>query len=177
MEFSRQEYWSGLPFPSPEDLPDPGIEPGFPALEASCLSSELPGKPQFITGFQEICFQVPSGVSGPWTAYSTAFQSLFTSWNLKTSELCPCVYYLFCWNLPLLLHFSASCLCMCVCVKSLQLCPILCDPMDYSTSGSSVHGILQARILEWVAISFSRGSSRPRDRTQVSHTVGRCFNL
>ena len=59
MEFSRQEYWSGLPFPSPEDLPDPGIEPGFPALEANCLSSELPGKPQFITGFQEICFQVP----------------------------------------------------------------------------------------------------------------------
>ena len=42
---------------------------------------------------------------------------------------------------------------------------------------SSVHGILQARILEWVAISFSRGSSQPRDRTQVSHIAGRCFNL
>ena len=49
--------------------------------------------------------------------------------------------------------------------------------MDYSPPGSSVHGILQARILEWVAISFSRGSSRPRDRTQVSHIAGRCFNL
>ena len=45
----------------------------------------------------------------------------------------------------------------------------LCDPMDYSP-GSSVHGILQARILEWVAIPFFRGSSRPRDRTQVSCT-------
>ena len=45
----------------------------------------------------------------------------------------------------------------------------LCDPMDCSPPGSSVHGILQARILEWVAISFSRGSSRPRDQTQVSH--------
>ena len=44
-----------------------------------------------------------------------------------------------------------------------QLCLTLCDPMDCSLPGSSVHGILQARILEWVAISFSRGSSRPRD--------------
>ena len=44
-----------------------------------------------------------------------------------------------------------------------QLCPTLCDPMDCSLSGSSVHGILQARILERVVISFSRGSSQPRD--------------
>ena len=44
-----------------------------------------------------------------------------------------------------------------------QSCPTLCDPVDCSLLGSSVHGILQARILEWVAISFSRGSSRPRD--------------
>ena len=45
MGFSRQEYWSGLPFPSPGDLPDPGIEPGSPALEADALTSEPPGKP------------------------------------------------------------------------------------------------------------------------------------
>ena len=44
MKFSRQEYWSGLPFPSPGDLPDLGIEPGSPALQADCLPSELPGK-------------------------------------------------------------------------------------------------------------------------------------
>ena len=44
MGFSRQEYWSGLPFPSPGDLPDPGIEPGSPTLEADALTSELPGK-------------------------------------------------------------------------------------------------------------------------------------
>ena len=56
-----------------------------------------------------------------------------------------------------------------------QPCPTLCDPMDCSPPGSSVHGIFQARVLEWVAISFSRGSSRPRDRTRVSHIVGRCF--
>ena len=46
MGFSRQEYWSGLPFPSPGDLPDPGIETGSPALEADALTSEPPGKPQ-----------------------------------------------------------------------------------------------------------------------------------
>ena len=45
MRFSRQEYWSGLPFPSPGNLPDPGIEPRSPALEADALTSEPPGKP------------------------------------------------------------------------------------------------------------------------------------
>ena len=45
MGFSRQECWSGLPFPSPGDLPDPGIKPGFPALQAHALLSEPPGKP------------------------------------------------------------------------------------------------------------------------------------
>ena len=58
-----------------------------------------------------------------------------------------------------------------------QSCPTLCDPMDCSPPGSSVHGILQARVLEWGAIAFSRGSSQPRDRTQVSHIAGRRFNL
>ena len=46
MGFSRQEYWSGLPFPSPEDLPNPGIEPKSPALQADALTSEPPGKSQ-----------------------------------------------------------------------------------------------------------------------------------
>ena len=58
-----------------------------------------------------------------------------------------------------------------------QSCPTLCDPMDYSSPSSSVHGILQARVLEWVAIPFSRGSSQPRDQTQVSCIAGRHFNL
>ena len=53
----------------------------------------------------------------------------------------------------------------------------LCNPMDCSLPGSSLHGILQARVLEWVAISFSRGSSQLRDRTRVSHIPGRHFNL
>ena len=64
-----------------------------------------------------------------------------------------------------------------VCVLVTQLCPALCDPTDCGLPGSSVHGILQARILEEVAISFSRGSSQSRDRSQVSHIAGRRFNL
>ena len=90
MGFSRQEYWSGLPFPSPEDLPDLGIEPGSSALQADSLPTELQGKP-----------------------------------------------------------FSV----LAVAAKSLQLCLTLCDPIDGSPPGSSVPGILQARILEWVANS------------------------
>ena len=53
-----------------------------------------------------------------------------------------------------------------------QSCPTLCDPMNCSPSSFSVHGILQARILEWGAILFFRGSSQLRDQTQVSHTTG-----
>ena len=68
--------------------------------------------------------------------------------------------------------------CVLRCAKSLQLCPTLQDPMDCSPLGSSVHGILQARILEWVALPSSRGSSRPRDQSCVScvsRIAGRFF--
>ena len=61
-------------------------------------------------------------------------------------------------------------MCVCVCV-----CPTLCEYMDYSPLGSSAHGILQARILEWIAFPFSRGSSQPRDQIRVSHIQGRFF--
>ena len=66
------------------------------------------------------------------------------------------------------------CVCVCVCV-SCSVVPTVCDPMDYSLPGSSVHGILQARILKWVAISFFRGSSQLRDRTWASCIGGRFF--
>ena len=56
-----------------------------------------------------------------------------------------------------------------------QLCPTLCDPKDYSPPGPSVHGIFQAKILEWAVIPFSRESPQLRDGTQVSHIVGRFF--
>ena len=58
---------------------------------------------------------------------------------------------------------------MCIHAKLLQSSLTLCDPMDYSSPGSSVHGILQVRVLEWVARLFSRGSSQPRDGTRVSY--------
>ena len=58
-----------------------------------------------------------------------------------------------------------------------QSCPTLCDLMDYSLSGSSVHGIFQAGVLEWIAISFSRGSSWARNRTRVSRIAGRHFTI
>ena len=63
----------------------------------------------------------------------------------------------------------------CVHAKSLLYCPTLCDPMDCSPPGSSVHGIFQARILEWVAMLSSRGSSQSRDRIHISCTAGRFF--
>ena len=65
------------------------------------------------------------------------------------------------------------CVCVCVLVSHVWLC----DPMDCSPSGSSVHGILQARILELIAMSSSRGSSWPRDWTQVSYVEGRFFTI
>ena len=96
MEFSRQEYWSGLPIPIPGDLPDPGTE------SASLVSPALAG------GF-------------------------FTTEPLEKSQSNPAA----------------------TAAKSLQSCPTLCDPIDGSPPGSPVPGILQARTLQWVAISFS----------------------
>ena len=74
------------------------------------------------------------------------------------------IFGLYCW----LCKEDKICNAYFVCVLAVQSSPTLCDPMDCSPPGSSVCGILQARILEWVAIPFSRGSSQPRDLTQVS---------
>ena len=76
------------------------------------------------------------------------------------------------WVEPPETDFGCGC-----CAKSLQSCPTLYDPMDCSLPGSSVHGISQARVLEWVAISFSWGSSQPRDWTHVSCFAGRLFTI
>ena len=96
MEFSKQEYWSGLPFPPPGDLPDMGMEPTSPMSPA---------------------LQVVSA--------------------LLTHQGSPCR------------EESES--------EVAQSCPTLCDPMDCSLPDSSVHGIFQAILLEWIAISFCRG--------------------
>ena len=72
------------------------------------------------------------------------------------------------------------CVCVCVCVCGVlvaQSCLTLCDSIDCSSLGASVPGILQGRIPQWFAIPFSRGSSGPRDQTQVSHIMGRAFTM
>ena len=71
------------------------------------------------------------------------------------------------WDTGAKVFFICSCVCVCLVA--------LCDPMDCGPPGSSVHEILQARVLEWVAISFSRGSFTPRNQTRVSRTAGRFF--
>ena len=97
----------------------------------------------------------------PWISHVT--QPLFILRLRKDSGIIlPSSTYCFCLNFENNLLVAQSCL-------------TLCDPMDCSPPGSSVHGLLQARILEWVAIPFSRGSSWPRSETQVSHIAGRFF--
>ena len=75
------------------------------------------------------------------------------------------------WGSPLSENSALQMGCVCVCMpaKSLPSCLSVCDLMDYGPPGSSVHGILQARTLEWVAMPSSRGSSPPRDRTHISY--------
>ena len=77
-----------------------------------------------------------------------------------------------CYEDPLLIKLAAASE-----VKVAQLCSTLCRPMDCYPPGSSVHGVLQARVLEWVAISFSRGSFQSKDSTQVSCIAGRLFTV
>ena len=73
-----------------------------------------------------------------------------------------------------LIFWLVVCVCVCVCVLVPQSCPTLCNPMDYSLPDSSVHGILQARIPEWVTTLFSKGS-QPRDQIWLSCITGRFF--
>ena len=99
----------------------------------------------------------------------------FTIWNRNYICTRLVILYLIHLHASHIKHWDAlsvswRCMLLCVCVHA-QLCPTLCDPMDCSPLGSSVHDIFQARILEWVAISISRGSSRPRNWTHVS-----CFS-
>ena len=70
---------------------------------------------------------------------------------------------------------GSMCMQACMCAQSFQLCLTLCDLMDCSPPGSSVHGILQARLLEWVALPSSRGSSQPRDWIEVFCIAGGSF--
>ena len=79
MEFSRQEYWSGLPFPPPGDLPDPGIKPKAPALQADSLPSEPPGKPLFFIRYPK--YEVDTGEQGYVQSVSFRFCCLGDPWK------------------------------------------------------------------------------------------------
>ena len=113
----------------------------------------------------------------PWTAACQASLSITSFWSLlklmSIELVMPSNHLILC--CPLLLlpsilwKWSES--------EVAQSCLTLCNLMDCSLPGSSVHGIFQAIVLEWIAISFSRGSSRPRDGTWVSHILDRCFTV
>ena len=104
------------------------------------------------------------------------FKGYFSSWNFSKANLW--YFYCFPWHDRI---YSLKCFCqlpstisfllaqlLVTCVLVAQSCPILCNPVDCSPPGSSVHGILQARILEWVAMPSSRGFSWPRDWSHIS---------
>ena len=96
---------------------------------------------------------------------------LFLFFRAKKKRMDDTVQYLnaLCWTSSKYIFMYIDCCCCCLVAK---LCPTIFDPMDWTLTGSSVHGISQARILEWVVLSFFRGSSQFRDRTQVS-CIGR----
>ena len=95
----------------------------------------------------------------------------------KNMDLETCPWLLFYWLSESVYQRSWAFLCYLSESEVARSCPTFCNSMECGLPRSSVHGIFQARILEWVAISFSRGSSQPRDRTQVSHIGGRRFTV
>ena len=162
MGFSRQEYWRGLLCPPPGDLPHPGIE------STSLMSLALAGG--FFTPSATIGSPlVPVNLTGGLVS-STDWSQMFLSFNFPIS-LNPAglpespAAHIHC-GIPIRRPRT---------VWVNHSCPTLCDLMDFSLPGSSVHGIFQARILEWVAMPSSRGSSQLRDQTHVSYVsyIGR----
>ena len=96
-----------------------------------------------------------------WQGLQKHFHHVGTKKNISQNTDQHCLYKVYAQC-----HEVCVCVCVCVCVQS---CRLFCDPMDCIPSGSYVHGISQVRILEWVAISYSRGSPWPRDLTCVSY--------
>ena len=150
MGFSRQGYWRGWPFPSSVDLPDPWIRPGSLVLQGDSLPTELPGKPTepLLTpsSLHPFSFKVPSLLLQMGTKFSF-------HWILFSISI---------------VYMRAH---MCV-LSRFWLFVTLRDSLNFSLPGSFVHGIFQARILEWVTSSYSGGSSPPRDQTWISCISG-----
>ena len=131
-----------------------------------------PGPRRKLTMFSSRCVHACSGVSGSLPPHGLQLTRLLCPWDFPGKNTEAGCHALFQGIFPTQIKPPISCIsCICCCCSVTQSCPTLCNPMDYSPPGSSVHGIFQARILGWVAIPFSRVSSRLRDRTQVSSTA------
>ena len=179
---------------------NPGIEPGSPALQADPFPSEPPGKYLLLLHSQDTGKEIVTNLSasGTFSRLTSLFNILpiLNDWAPKNSRGSSQSFLL----TGLKKHFSRLGSISSspdtrvthsvikpstvkqplpqsthACAQSLQSCQTLYNPMDCSPPGSSVHGILQARILEWVAVFSSRGSSQSRNRTQVSYVscIGR----
>ena len=135
-----------MPCPPPGDLLNPGIKPRSPTLQVDSLPAEPPGKPK------------NTGV-GSLSLLQRIFLNQESNWGLALQVD----------SLPTELSEAESE------SEVAQSCPTLWDPMDCSLPGFPIHGILQARIREWVAIVFSRRSSRPRNQAGVSFIEGGFF--
>ena len=146
MGFSRQEYWSGLPCPPPADLLTQGSNPSL-----LCLLHW-----RWIL-YHWATWEAPECVALLCKIYVLWWVTTLKVWKPE-------------WLQPKQLEIYGAAP-ACVHAKPLQSCPNLCDPTDCSPPGSSVHGILQARILEWVAMPSSRGSFWHRDWTCVSYVT------
>ena len=161
--------WVAFPFSrgssQPRDLPNPGIKPRSLAMQADSLPAEPAGKPK----------------------NTVAGRLSLLQWIFLTQELNQGLLHCR-WILFFFLELSVLCahliglnihLLLLACVLVAQTCLTLCNPIDCSPASSCAHGIFQASILEWVAISFSRGGSfRPKDWTHVScvsYIAGRFF--
>ena len=146
LAFSRQERWSGQPFPSPSYLPDLGIEPGSPTLQVDFLTPEPPEKPG-ITSMYTLFYIVIvmlllrhfSRVQ-PQRRQPTRLPHPWDSPGKSTGVGC---------------HFFLQCMEVKSESEVTQLCPTPSNSTNCSPPGPSVHGILQARVLEWGAIAFS----------------------
>ena len=135
--------------------PDQGSNLASCNWECWVLNARLPGKSPEILSMDNNDWQYPCSFWPQHAYISTRILKIYCKCYIKE---------------PLVISEKLK-------LKVAQLCLILCDPTVCSLQGSSVHGIFQARIWEWVAISFSRGSSWPRNRTWVSRIAGRCFTL
>ena len=172
MEFSRQEYLNGLPCLSSGDLAHPGIEPmslKSPALAGQFFTTSTTREDKYINinktlwrlaNFSTYNGKMCSCRSKTLKETYRILYSIFLSYKYLEYACISYAYHII-WYIFKIWSATAA-------AKSFQSCPTLCDPIDGSPPVSPVPGILQARILEWIAISFSRGSSWPRDWTWVS---------